>query len=275
MTDLSLLPPLRDVIARFDLRAKKTLGQHFLCDLTLTRRIVEAAGDLSGCTVFEIGPGPGGLTRALAESKASKIIAIEKDPRFIPALEEIVRASKGAVEIIEGDAMKVEVESLAPAPRAIVSNLPYNIGTELLLKWLPKIGQFRSLTLMFQAEVVDRICAAPGSKAYGRLSIISQFCCDVQRMLEVPASVFTPPPKVNSAVVHLIPRNNRPADIPLSVIEKVTAAAFGQRRKMLRSSLKAFGGENLLRHAEIEPTERAENLSLFQFEAIARLWAQG
>ncbi len=267
---LNLLPPLREVIARYDLRARKALGQHFLCDLNLTRRIAEAAGDLSGCTVFEIGPGPGGLTRALAETGAAKIIALEKDSRFVPALQEVVSASGGKVELLEGDALKTDLVALAPSPRAVVSNLPYNIGTELLLGWLRQIEHFRSLTLMFQAEVVDRICAAPGSKAYGRLSVISQFCSDAERVLEVPASVFTPPPKVDSAVVRFVPRAGRPADIPLSVLEKVTAAAFGQRRKMLRSSLKALGGEALLIRAGIEPTERAENLSVEQFEVLAR-----
>jgi 16S rRNA (adenine1518-N6/adenine1519-N6)-dimethyltransferase len=268
------LPSLREVIARYSLRARKSLGQHFLCDLNLTRRIVEAAGDLSGCAVFEIGSGPGGLTRALAESEAAQVFAIEKDPRFIPVLEDIAAASCGKVKPIAGDALKIDLATLSPAPRAIVSNLPYNIGTELLLGWLREISQYRSLTLMLQSEVVDRLCAAPGSKAYGRLSVITQFCCDVKRVLDVPAAAFTPPPKVDSAVARLTPRQNRPPDIEFSTMEKVTACAFGQRRKMLRSSLKPLGGESLLKRAQIDPTLRAETLSLTQFETLARLVAK-
>jgi 16S rRNA (adenine1518-N6/adenine1519-N6)-dimethyltransferase len=271
MTALSDLPPLREIIARDELRARKSMGQHFLCDLNLTRRIVGSAGDLSGCAVFEVGSGPGGLTRALAESNASVVFAIEKDPRFIWALEEIVAASNGKVRLVAGDALKMDLASLAPAPRAIVSNLPYNIGTELLLGWLRNMNQYKSLTLMFQSEVVGRLCASPGSKAYGRLSVITQFCCSVTRVLDVPANAFTPPPKVDSAVVHLTPRPDRPDDISFAGIGKITACAFGQRRKMLRSSLKPLGGEALLKKAGIDPTLRAENLSLMQFEALARL----
>jgi 16S rRNA (adenine1518-N6/adenine1519-N6)-dimethyltransferase len=271
MPNLTELPPLREVIAFYDLRARKALGQHFLCDLNLTRRIVAAAGDLSGCAVFEIGAGPGALTRALAESDAARVFAIEKDSRFIRPLEDIVAASQGKVELIAGDALKMDLASFAPPPRAIVSNLPYNIGTELLLGWLREMKHYRSITLMLQAEVVDRICAAPRSKAYGRLSIIAQFCCDVKRVLKVPAGAFTPPPKVESKVVHMTPREDRPSDIEFSVLEKVTASAFGQRRKMLRSSLKPLGGEILLKRAGIDPARRAETLSLTQFETLARL----
>ncbi|MGB9151572.1 MAG: 16S rRNA (adenine(1518)-N(6)/adenine(1519)-N(6))-dimethyltransferase RsmA [Alphaproteobacteria bacterium] len=281
MTDLSSLPPLRDVIARYELRTRKSLGQHFLCDLDLTREIAEAAGDLSGCTVFEIGPGPGGLTRALVESDAVQVIAVEKDERCVAALADVVAASQGKLHLITGDAMKTDLLALAKAPRAIVANLPYNIGTELLLGWLEEIAgvapsqqaqyPYRSLTLMFQSEVVDRLCAAPGSKAYGRLSIITQFCCDARRVLDVPAEAFTPPPKVDSAVIHLTPRRDRPADISFVTLGKVTAAAFGQRRKMLRSSMKSLGGEELLNRAGIDPTLRAENLSLAEFETLARL----
>ena len=271
MPDLSYLPPLRDVIARYDLRTRKSLGQHFLCDLNLTRRIAEAAGDLSGCAVFEIGSGPGGLTRALVESNAARVIAVEKDPRCVAALEDLVAASQGKLQIIAGDALKTDLASLAPVPRAIVANLPYNIGTELLLGWLRDIAAYQSLTLMFQSEVVDRLCAVPGRKAYGRLSIIAQFCCTVHRVLDVPAAAFTPPPKVDSAVAHLTPRPDRPRDVDFAMMEKVTAFAFGQRRKMLRSSLKPLGGEELLRRAGIDPTLRAETLSLTQFETLARL----
>ncbi|MFA4994408.1 MAG: 16S rRNA (adenine(1518)-N(6)/adenine(1519)-N(6))-dimethyltransferase RsmA [Bdellovibrionales bacterium] len=274
MTDLASLPPLREIIARYELRARKSLGQHFLCDLNLTRRIVELAGDLSDCTVFEVGPGPGALTRALAASDAKQVIAIEKDLRFLPALEDVVAASQGKVKVIAGDALKTDLMSLAPAPRAVVSNLPYNVGTELLLGWLKRIKEYRSLTLMLQSEVVDRLCAAPGNKIYGRLTVIAQFCCNIRRVLGVPAAAFTPPPKVDSAVVHLTPRETRPSDISFADLEKVTACAFGQRRKMLRSSLKPLGGEDLLKRAGIDPTLRAENLSLAQFEAITRLVKQ-
>jgi 16S rRNA (adenine1518-N6/adenine1519-N6)-dimethyltransferase len=267
---LDLLPPLREVIARHDLMARKSLGQHFLCDLNLTRKIVACAGDLSGCTVFEIGPGPGGLTRALIESPAVKVIAIEKDRRCVAALSDVVKASAGRLEIMEGDALKVDLTSLAPPPRAIIANLPYNVGTELLLGWLRQAREFRSMTLMFQAEVVDRLVAKANDDAYGRLSIITQFCCHAERVLDIPARAFTPPPKVDSAVVHLTPRMDRPADVSLEKLEKVTAAAFGQRRKMLRSSLKPLGGEALLYKAGLDPEKRAENLSLQDFENLTR-----
>jgi len=271
MPDLSHLPPLRDVIARHELHTRKSLGQHFLCDLNLTQKIANAAEDLSGTTVFEIGPGPGGLTRALVLSQAIQVIAIEKDPRFADALAELVTASSGKLRLITGDALKIDLTQLAPPPRAIVANLPYNIGTELLLGWLKHIENYKSLTLMFQSEVADRLCAVPGSKAYGRLSVIAQFCCLMERVLEIPASAFTPPPKVSSTVVHLMPRPTRPSDISLPLLEKVTAAAFGQRRKMLRSSLKTLGGESLLQEAGIDPTLRAENLTLKDFETLVRL----
>jgi 16S rRNA (adenine1518-N6/adenine1519-N6)-dimethyltransferase len=271
MNAIDALPPLREVIAAHELRARKSLGQHFLCDLNLTRRIAEAAGDLSGCTVFEVGPGPGGLTRALTQSTALRVIAVEKDPRFVAVLADLVEAAAGKVQLISGDALKTDWVKLAPAPRAVVANLPYNVGTELLLGWLRSINEYRSLTLMFQSEVVDRLCAAPDSKAYGRLSVITQFCCHVERVLDIPAGAFAPPPKVDSAVAHLTPRLNRPTDVTFATLEKVTAAAFGQRRKMLRSSLKPLGGEELLNRATIDPTRRAETLSLAEFETLARL----
>lgn len=268
---LDQLPPLRDVIARHKLMARKKLGQHFLCDLNLTRKIAECAGDLSGCTVYEIGPGPGGLTRALLGTEAKKIIAIEKDKRCIEALTGLVNAADGRLEVIEGDALKTDLLKLSRHPRAVVANLPYNIGTELLIKWLRQIDGFRSLTLMFQAEVADRIAAAPDSKTYGRLSVIAQFCCTVQRAMDLPARAFTPPPKVNSAVVHLTPRADRPEDIEFETMERVTAAAFGQRRKMLRASLRPLGGEKLLLEAGINPELRAENLTVEEFEKLARI----
>lgn len=268
---LESLQPLRDVIARHDVFAKKSLGQHFLCDLNLTRKIAECAGDLSGVTVFEVGPGPGGLTRALLGTKAKKIIAVEKDRRCIAALQDVIEAADGRLEVIEGDALKTDLTELSKAPRAVIANLPYNIGTELLINWLRKIKEFKNLTLMFQLEVADRIVAEPDSKKYGRLSVISQFCCNVERVLDLPARAFTPPPKVNSSVVHLTPRKDRPKDVTFEMMEKVTAAAFGQRRKMLRSSLKPLGGEALLKKAGINPELRAENLSVEDFESLARL----
>ncbi|MDE2029729.1 MAG: 16S rRNA (adenine(1518)-N(6)/adenine(1519)-N(6))-dimethyltransferase, partial [Alphaproteobacteria bacterium] len=256
--------------------------------------IAALAGDLADCTVFEIGPGPGGLTRALLETEAAQIIAVEKDERCVAALADLSDAAQGRLRLVPGDALKTSLPALAPPPRAIVANLPYNVGTELLLSWLHEIDAaavavappvsghgaglgaersrpiYRSLTLMFQAEVADRIAAQPHNKSYGRLSVIAQFCCDVKRVLEVPASAFSPPPKVASAVVHLTPRANRPKDIPLAALERVTAAAFGQRRKMLRSSLKPLGGEELLKRAHIDPELRAENLSLTDYETLAK-----
>jgi 16S rRNA (adenine1518-N6/adenine1519-N6)-dimethyltransferase len=260
------------------LMARKSLGQHFLCDLNLTAAIAAAAGNITGCTVFEIGPGPGGLTRALVETDAATIIAIEKDRRCLAALADLVSAAAGRLNVVEGDALKADLTELAPAPRAIIANLPYNIGTELLLNWMRQIAAtpvdapaFTSMTLMFQSEVVDRMTAAPDSKTYGRLSVITQFCCQVERKLDIPASAFTPPPKINSAVARLTPRLDRPGDIAFDTIGKVTAAAFGQRRKMLRSSLKSLGGTALLERAGINPERRAETLSLAEFETLARL----
>lgn len=269
------LPSLREVITQHDLMAKKSLGQHFLCDLALTRAIAACAGDLSGVTVFEIGPGPGGLTRALVESQAKQIIAIEKDRRCIAALADVVRVSQGRLHIIEGDALETDLTKLASAPHAIVANLPYNIGSELLIRWLHQMPAYQSMTLMFQAEVVDRLVALPGNKSYGRPSIITQFCCKAERVMDIPAAAFTPPPKVDSSVIHLTPRLDRPQDVDLKILEKVTAAAFGQRRKMLRSSLRSMGGEDLLAKAGIDPQLRAENLSVADFENLVRTLKKG
>jgi 16S rRNA (adenine1518-N6/adenine1519-N6)-dimethyltransferase len=267
---LDLLPPLRDVIAAHGLIARKALGQHFLCDLKLTRRIAECAGDLTGCTAFEIGPGPGGLTRALLDTRADKVIAIEKDHRCLAALADLIAAAQGRLGVIEGDAMTVDLTALAAAPRVIVANLPYNIGTELLIGWLRQMPSYRSMTLMFQAEVANRLVATPDTKAYGRLSILAQFCCDGKQVLNLPAAAFAPPPKVDSSVVHLTPRLDRPHDVDIKVLERITAAAFGQRRKMLRSSLKPLGGETFLKRAGINPELRAENLTIRDFENLVR-----
>jgi 16S rRNA (adenine1518-N6/adenine1519-N6)-dimethyltransferase len=204
-------------------------------------------------------------------SPAKKVIAIEKDKRCLPSLHELEVLSEGRLEIIEGDALEINCAALSKGPKSIVANLPYNIATELLLGWLHTIHDYQSLTLMFQSEVVDRLTAKPHSKSYGRLSVITQFCCDAKRVMDIPARAFTPPPKVNSAVIHLTPRTTRPADVVLKKLETITKAAFGQRRKMLRSSLKSLGGENLLQNASLNPELRAEDLTLADFERLARL----
>jgi len=251
--------------------ARKSLGQHFLLDINLTRKMVRAAGDLEGYTVFEIGPGTGGLTRALLESGARKIIAIEKDPRCVAALTGLADYAGERLEIIEGDALDMDLAELSPPPRAVVANLPYNSASSMLLGWLKNISVFKVMVLMFQTEVADRITAVPGTKVYGRLSVMSQFCCDVKRVMGVPARAFTPPPKVDSASIRFTPRPGRPQDISFEAMETVTAAAFGQRRKMLRSSLKSLGGSALLEKSGIDPCRRAEELSVEEFEKLARV----
>jgi 16S rRNA (adenine1518-N6/adenine1519-N6)-dimethyltransferase len=272
MSRVDELPPLREVIARFDLGARKALGQNFLLDLNLTGRIARSAGNLSGVTVIEIGPGPGGLTRALLNSDAAAVVAVERDSRCIVALADLVEASEGRLRLIEGDALEVDPEAIAPAPRAIVANLPYNVATPLLIGWLKRIEQFRSLTLMFQREVADRLSAKPGTKAYGRLSVISQWRAEVRPMFNLPARAFTPPPKIESTVVQLIPRAV-PEPAEFSDMEAVTAAAFGQRRKMLRASLKSLGNaEALIEEAGLIPTQRAEEVPVAGFAALARAW---
>jgi 16S rRNA (adenine1518-N6/adenine1519-N6)-dimethyltransferase len=272
MSRIDELPPLREVIAKFDLGARKALGQNFLLDLNLTGRIARSAGDLSGVTVIEIGPGPGGLTRALLNSDAAAVVAVERDSRCIVALADLLEASEGRLRLIEGDALEVDPEAIAPAPRAIVANLPYNVATPLLIGWLKRIEQFRSLTLMFQREVADRLSAKPGSKAYGRLSVISQWRAEVRPMFNLPARAFTPPPKIESTVVQLIPRAV-PEPAEFSDMEAVTAAAFGQRRKMLRASLKSLGNaEALIEEAGLIPTQRAEEVPVAGFAALARAW---
>ncbi len=268
---LHALPALREVIARHGLAARKGLGQHFLLDLNLTRRIARAAGDLDGVTVIEVGPGPGGLTRALLDTRAAAVVAIERDDRCISALSELREAAGGRLVLVAGDALAADMVALAPAPRAIVANLPYNIGTPLLLGWLRRIGDFHSLTLMFQKEVADRLVARPGTKAYGRLSVITQWRASVRTLMTLPARAFTPPPKIDSAVVRLEPHAVTDAAAPgFADMEAVTAAAFGQRRKMLRSSLKSLGdAETLLERAAIAPTARAEELSVDDFVRLA------
>ncbi len=268
-------PPLRDVISTFNLRADKSLGQHFLLEPGLLARIAAAAGDLAGLNVVEIGPGPGGLTRALLDAGAAHVTAIEFDPRAVAAITALA-GHTDRLSIIEGDAMKADIPALVPAPRAIVANLPYNIGTLLLVRWLHQAAAYHSMTLMFQLEVAERICAAPGSSAYGRISVLSQWLCEVSMQMHIPAGAFAPPPKVDSALVRLVPRAAQPSAAELRAMERLTAAAFGQRRKMLRGALKGLGGEKLLETAGIDPARRAETLSVAEFEELMRaLLARG
>jgi len=263
------LPPLRDVLAAHGLTARKSLGQHFLLDLNLTGRIARASGRLEVGTTIEIGPGPGGLT--LLDAGARHVIAVERDDRAIAIQNEIAAAYPGRLEIIADDALKVDAADLGEAPRRIVANLPYNISTVLLLNWLRRIDAFESLTLMFQKEVVDRLAAAPRTPDYGRLSVITQWLCEVRPLFNVDKRAFTPPPAVMSTVVQLLPHPQPLAPARLETLEKVTAAAFGQRRKMLRSSLKSLGSaEELLEATGIAPTARAEELTVEQFCALAQ-----
>jgi dimethyladenosine transferase len=265
------LPPLRDVIAAHGLAARKSLGQHFLLDLNLTGRIARGAGNLDAGTCIEIGPGPGGLTRALLDAGARHVVAVERDDRAVVIQREIAAAYPGRLEIIAADALEVDCTTLGAAPRRIVANLPYNVSTVLLLQWLRRATAFESLTLMFQKEVVDRLAAEPRSPHYGRLSVITQWLCDVRPLFNVDKRAFTPPPSVMSTVVKLIPRSEPLAPARFETMEKVTAAAFGQRRKMLRSSLRSLGdSEALLAAAGIEPTARAEELPVPAFCALAR-----
>lgn len=264
------LPPLRDVIARHGLDARKSLGQHFLLDANLTARIVRGAGGLAGRHVIEVGPGPGGLTRALLETEAASLTVVEVDRRAIAAMGELA-ATDTRLRVLEQDALALDLSSLVPAPRRIVANLPYNIATPLLIGWLRQASAWEGLTLMFQQEVAERIAAAPDSSAYGRLSVLAQWVCDVALLLRIPPAAFVPPPKVWSAVVGFTPRTHQPAPELFRAMERLTAAAFGQRRKMLRGSLKPLGGETLLARAEIDPQRRAETLSILEFDRLARL----
>ena len=270
------LPSLRESLEQHGLMAKKSFGQHFLLDLNITRKIVRLGGPFDGDVVIEVGPGPGGLTRALLETDAKKIIAIEMDVRFIELLEELNTVYGERFEVIQGDAVKQDEAGLLtarglPAQAHIVSNLPYNVGTPLLIKWLTGPWQPLSMTLMFQLEVALRVVAPVGDDDYGRLGVIAQVLCDCEKIMDLPARAFTPPPKVDSAVVRLVPKAVRPDAATIRNLEKVTAAAFGQRRKMLRSSLKALGGESLLERAGIVPTERAEQVPPRDFLRLAEL----
>ncbi|MER9355060.1 16S rRNA (adenine(1518)-N(6)/adenine(1519)-N(6))-dimethyltransferase RsmA [Mesorhizobium sp. M0514] len=266
------LPPLREVIERHGLQAKKALGQNFLLDLNLTGKIARVAGDLSDSTVIEVGPGPGGLTRALLSAGARRVVAIERDERCLAALAEVSNHYPGRLEVISGDALKTDFAALANAasqggPVRIAANLPYNIGTELLIRWLTVADWplfYQSMTLMFQREVAERIVASAGSDAYGRLGVLAGWRTEARIAFDVPPQAFTPPPKVTSSVVHLVPRAN-PLSTDVKKLGRVTEAAFGQRRKMLRQSVKSLGGEALLTRAGIDPTRRAETLSVEEF----------
>lgn len=275
MAQMDDLPPLREVIAMHELRAKKSLGQNFLLDLNLTAKIARAAGDLSGCDVLEVGPGPGGLTRGLLAEGARRVLAVEKDSRCLPALAEIAAAYPKRLEVINGDALEVDVSAHLTPPIRVVANLPYNVGTELLVRWLTPAQwppAWDSLTLMFQKEVAERIVAQPGSKAYGRLAILAQWRCEARIVMTLPPEAFNPPPKIHSAVVHLtkLEEPRFPADA--AVLSRVVAAAFNQRRKMLRASLKGQAPdiEDRIRAAGLEPTLRAEQVSIEGFCALAR-----
>jgi 16S rRNA (adenine1518-N6/adenine1519-N6)-dimethyltransferase len=266
------LPPLREVIDRHHLDARHGLGQHFLLDLNLTARIVRAAGDLTGVSVIEVGPGPGGLTRSLLEAGAARVIAVEKDPRCIAAVLELAAAFPDRLTVIEADALSTDLAALAPPPRRIVANLPYNVAIPLLLGWLRQIRDFDGFTLMFQKEVADRLLAKPGSAAYGRLSVIVQWLAQVRFEFTVDRRAFIPPPKVTSAVVTLIPRAQPVAPASWKALETVTQAAFGQRRKMLRSSLRSLSLDPAA--LGLDPTARAEELSVEAFCALARAFAE-
>jgi 16S rRNA (adenine1518-N6/adenine1519-N6)-dimethyltransferase len=280
MSQIDTLPPLREVIRTHDLQAKKALGQNFLLDLNLTLRIARTAGDLSRTTVLEVGPGPGGLTRALLVAGAKKVVAVEKDPRCLPALAEIAAHYPDRLEVIEADALTLDLANIADGgPLKIVANLPYNVGTQLLLNWITRPAwppEWQSLTLMFQKEVAERIVASTGDKAYGRLGVLAGWRCHSTIAFDVSPKAFTPPPKVTSAIVHLTPRET-PLPVDLKALERVTAAAFGQRRKMLRASLKALDpdAEKILEGIGITPTRRAEELDVAEFVRVAGAFAEG
>lgn len=251
--------------------ARRKLGQHFLLDANLVGRIVRQAGGLAGRHVVEVGPGPGGLTRALLDSDAARVVAVEVDPRAAAAISELAEAYPTRLDLVQRDALALDLAALVPAPRQIVANLPYNIASPLLVGWLRQAAAWERLTLMFQQEVAERICAAPGSGDYGRLSVLAQWLCTAELRLRIPPAAFVPPPKVWSAVVVLTPHAQQPPPALFAAMERLTAAAFGQRRKMLRGALKPLGGEALLAKAGIAPERRAETLSIEEFDRLVRL----
>lgn len=277
MAQIDDLPPLREVIQRHGLSAKKSLGQNFLLDLNLTARIARAGGPLTGITVIEVGSGPGGLTRALLAEGAGKVIAIERDDRSIAALEEIAARYPGRLDIVPGNALEFNARArLAGEPARVIANLPYNIATPLLIGWLcePWPPWYDALVLMFQREVAQRIVAAPGAKSYGRLAVLANWRCATKIMFDVAPQAFVPPPKVTSSVVRLAPRK-APLACDIAALQRVTEAAFGQRRKMLRQSLRSLGGDTaaLLETAGIEPTARAEEIPVEGFVRLANMFA--
>lgn len=267
------LPPLREVIRTFGLAARRGLGQHFLLDSNLTARIARAAGDLGAGTVVEVGPGPGGLTRSLLAQGAARVLAVEKDERCVAALQDLIAAYPERLTVIAGDALSLDLVAMSTPPRRIVANLPYNAATPLLIGWLRSARDFAGFTLMFQKEVADRLVASPGTPDYGRLSVIAQWLCDVRFEFTVDARAFVPPPQVTSAVVTLIPRAQPLAEAEWTALERVTAAAFGQRRKMLRSALKSLGLDPEV--AGIAGTRRGETLNVPEFCALARALGGG
>ncbi len=273
MDGVAALPPLRETIAAYGLDARKRLGQHFLLDLNLTRRIARAVPNLDQGTTIEVGPGPGGLTRALLLEGAGNVVAVEVDERAIAALGEMQQAAAGRLSIVNADALATDVSSLGPAPRRIVANLPYNISTALLVRWLHAADDLTEMVLMFQKEVVDRLAASPRTKDYGRLSILTQHVCMVQRLFDIAPTAFVPPPKVMSSVVRLTPKPSAERLADLRPLERITAAAFGQRRKMLRRSLSGLLSDPVasLERLGIAPTARAEELAVADFVRLATL----
>ena len=271
MSAIDTLPPLREVIEKHGLAAKKSLGQNFLLDLNLTSKIARTAGSLKGYDIIEVGPGPGGLTRAILANGAERVIAVERDPRCLEALAQISDHYDGRLEVIEGDALKTNWQNIVNRKAKIIANLPYNVATPLLTGWLGGENWppfFDSLTLMFQKEVAERICATPGEKHYGRLGVLCGWRTQATKAFDVSREAFSPPPKVTSSIVHLEPRLD-PLPCSIKALETITRAAFGQRRKMLRASLKALGGEALLEKADIIPTKRAEEIDVAGFVRLA------
>ncbi len=268
---IEALPPLRQLVESMDMRARKSLGQNFLFDLNLTRRIARSAGTLSGTTI-EVGPGPGGLTRALLLEGATHVIAIEKDRRAKNILAGLSSAVGDRLSIIDADAMQIPIWDMGVAPRRIIANLPYNIATTLLISWLVHANAFESMTLMFQREVAERITASPGDTAYGRLSVLTRWLADSEILFDVPASAFAPAPKVTSSIVQIVPLTTPRFACSKSALETVTRITFGQRRKMLRSSLKKNGGEVLLKAAKIDPEKRPQEINVEEFCRLALLY---
>jgi 16S rRNA (adenine1518-N6/adenine1519-N6)-dimethyltransferase len=269
------LPSLRETVARHGLDARKALGQHFLLDPAVCARIAALAGDLDGRHVLEVGPGPGGLTRALLVTGAAEVVAVELDRRAVAALADLAAAHPGRLRVVEGDALRVDPAALLAAPRRIIANLPYNVASPLLVGWLRGAAAIEGMTLMFQQEVAERICAAPDTPAYGRLAVLAQWRCRCDLLLRLPPGAFSPPPKVWSAVVGFTPHADDPGPALFAAMERTTAAAFGQRRKMLRGALKALGdAQGVLDAAGIDGTRRAETLSVAEFDVLARVVMQ-